>query len=91
MTGMEAIWNNILSYLKLQFGTLDFNMLLNELAYDKDSPLIFSSGMFMLMFSVFIVIYTILKNKSLMNRIILINNNFKCKWVECPNQKTKTG
>ena len=23
--------------------------------------------------------------------IILINNYFKCKWVECPNQKTKTG
>ena len=25
------------------------------------------------------------------NRIILINNYLKCKWVECPNQKTKTG
>ena len=24
------------------------------------------------------------------NRIILINNYLKCKWVECPNQKTKT-
>ena len=26
-----------------------------------------------------------------MNGIILINNYLKCKWVECPNQKTKTG
>jgi len=25
------------------------------------------------------------------NKIILINNYLKCKWVECPNQKTKTG
>ena len=25
------------------------------------------------------------------NRIILISNYLKCKWVECPNQKTKTG
>ena len=25
------------------------------------------------------------------NGIILINNYLKCKWVECPNQKTKTG
>ena len=24
------------------------------------------------------------------NGIILINNYLKCKWVECPNQKTKT-
>ena len=69
---MEAIWNNILSYLKLQFGTLDFNMLLNELAYDKDTPLIFSSGMFMLMFLVFIVIYTLLKNKSLMRTLFVV-------------------
>jgi len=25
------------------------------------------------------------------NGIILINNYLKCKWVECPNQKTETG
>ena len=30
-------------------------------------------------------------NKINGNRIILINNYLKCKWVECPNQKTKTG
>ena len=30
-------------------------------------------------------------NKVNGNRIILINNYLKCKWVECPNQKTKTG
>ena len=25
------------------------------------------------------------------DRIILINNYLNCKWVDCPNQKTKTG
>ena len=30
-------------------------------------------------------------NKVNGNRTILIHNYFKCKWVECPNQKTKTG
>ena len=30
-------------------------------------------------------------NKVRGNRIILISNYLKCKWVECPNQKTKTG
>ena len=30
-------------------------------------------------------------NKVNGNGIILINNYLKCKWVECPNQKTKTG
>ena len=31
------------------------------------------------------------KNKVNGNGIILINNYLKHKWVECPNQKTKTG
>ena len=30
-------------------------------------------------------------NKVNGNRIILISNYLKRKWVECPNQKTKTG
>ena len=30
-------------------------------------------------------------NKVNGNGIILINNYLKCKWVECRNQKTKTG
>ena len=30
-------------------------------------------------------------NKVNGNGTIPINNYFKCKWVECPNQKTKTG
>ena len=30
-------------------------------------------------------------NKVNDNEIILINNHLKCKWVESPNQKTKTG
>ena len=30
-------------------------------------------------------------NKVNGNGIILINNYLKCKWAECPNQKTKTG
>ena len=30
-------------------------------------------------------------NKVNGNGIILINNHLKCKWVECPNQKAKTG
>ena len=29
-------------------------------------------------------------NKVNGNGIILINNYLKCKWVECPNQKTNT-
>ena len=32
-----------------------------------------------------------LKQQSKWHGIILINNYLKCKWVECPNQKTKTG
>ena len=30
-------------------------------------------------------------NKVNGNRIVLINNYLKCKWVKCSNQKTKTG
>ena len=30
-------------------------------------------------------------NKVNGNGIIVINKYLKCKWVECPNQKTKTG
>ena len=30
-------------------------------------------------------------NKVNCNGIIIINNYLKCKWVECPNQKKKTG
>ena len=30
-------------------------------------------------------------NKVNDNEIILINNHLKCKWVECPNQKAKSG
>ena len=29
--------------------------------------------------------------KNVGNGTIPINNYLKCKWVECPNQKTKTG
>ena len=32
-----------------------------------------------------------LNNKVNSNGIILINDYLKCKWVECPNQKAKTG
>ncbi|MBQ5508142.1 MAG: MBOAT family protein, partial [Muribaculaceae bacterium] len=62
---MENIWHNLLSYLKLQFGTLDPSLLLHQLAYDEKSPLIFSSGLFLCMFTIFIVIYSLLSKKSL--------------------------
>ena len=62
---MEKLWNDILSYLQLQFGTLDSGMLLQQLAYDEKAPLIFSSGLFMCMFAIFIVIYALLSKKSL--------------------------
>ena len=32
----------------------------------------------------------IIVNKSV-SKAVLINNYLKCKWVGCPNQKTKTG
>ena len=69
---MENIWHNLLSYLKLQFGTLDPSLLLHQLAYDEKSPLIFSSGMFMCMFAVFIVIYTMLRHKSLPRTLFVL-------------------
>lgn len=69
---MENLWQNILSYLKLQFGTLDPSLLLHELAYDEKSPLIFSSGMFLCMFAVFIVIYASLSKKSLARTLFVV-------------------
>ena len=50
-------WNSILSFFKLQFGTIDSSLLLHQLVYDEKSPLIFSSGLFLFMFAIFIVIY----------------------------------
>ncbi len=73
---MEAFWHDILNYLtncmNTQFGTLDMGMLLKQLAYDKSSPLIFSSGMFMLMFAVFIVIYSLLRKKSMARTLFVL-------------------
>ena len=60
---MEAIWQEITNLINTQFGTLDLGLLLKQLVYDKSSPLIFSSGLFMIMFAVFIVIYTLLRKK----------------------------
>ena len=69
---MEAIWHDILSGLRQQFGTLDLNLLWQNLAYDEKSPLIFSSGMFMCMFTVFIVIYSLLRKKSLARTLFVV-------------------
>ena len=69
---MEAIWHDILNYLNIQFGTLDWGLLLKQLTYDEKSPLIFSSGMFMCMFAVFIVIYTMLRHKSLSRTLFVL-------------------
>ena len=69
---MQDFWQNILTYLKVQFGTLDLGKLLNELVYDPDSPLIFSSGMFMCMFAIFILVYALLRNKSMARTIFVV-------------------
>ena len=69
---MEAIWHDILNYLNIQFGSLDWGLLLKQLTYDEKSPLIFSSGMFMCMFAVFIVIYTMLRHKSLPRTLFVL-------------------
>ena len=69
---MEKLWNDILSYLQLQFGTLDSGMLLQQLAYDEKAPLIFSSGLFMCMFAIFIVIYALLSKKSLPRTLFVV-------------------
>lgn len=69
---MDTIWQNIVTYLKVQFGSLDFNMFLKEFVYDEESKLIFSSGMFMFMFAVFIAIYTLLRKKSLARTIFVV-------------------
>ena len=55
-----------------QFGTLDMGMLLKQLTYDKSSPLIFSSGLFMIMFAVFIVIYTLLRKMSIARTLFVL-------------------
>ena len=69
---MEILWHNILKYLNVQFGSFDWDLLLKQLAYDDKSPLIFSSGLFMCMFAIFIVIYTLLKNKSLPRTLFVL-------------------
>ena len=69
---MENIWHNLLSYFKLQFGTLDPSLLLHQLAYDEKSPLIFSSGLFLCMFTIFIVIYSLLSKKSLARTLFVV-------------------
>ena len=69
---MEAIWHEITNFMYTQFGTLDMGMLLKQLTYDKSSPLIFSSGLFMIMFAVFIVIYTLLHKKSMARTLFVL-------------------
>ena len=69
---MEATWHNILNFVNSQFGTLDWGLLLKQLTYDENSPLIFSSGMFLCMFSVFIVIYTLLSKRSMLRTIFVL-------------------
>jgi len=69
---MEKLWDNILNLLQQQFGTLDLGMLLNQFVYDEKSPLIFSSGLFMCMFAVFIVIYAMLSKKSLARTLFVV-------------------
>lgn len=69
---MNAFWQNILEHIQQQFGTLDPSMLLEQLAYDEKSPLIFSSGLFMCMFAVFIIIYALLSKKSLARTFFVV-------------------
>lgn len=69
---MEALWHNILNYFNTQFGTLDWGLLLKQLTYDEKSPLIFSSGLFLCMFSVFIVVYALLSKKYLARTIFVL-------------------
>ena len=69
---MEAIWHEITNFMYTQFGTLDMGMLLKQLVYDKSSPLIFSSGLFMIMFAVFIVIYTLLRKMSIARTLFVL-------------------
>ena len=81
---MEDILNSIIKFftvtlgnlnwgfLSEQFGNLDLRLLLEQLVYDEKSPLIFSSGLFMCMFAVFIVIYTMLKKKSLARTLFVV-------------------
>ena len=69
---MDTFWHDILSYLKQQFGSIDPSLLLHELAYSEKSPLIFSSGLFMFMFAIFIVIYTLLIKKSLARTLFVV-------------------
>lgn len=65
-------WNSILSFFKLQFGTIDPSLLLHQLVYDEKSPLIFSSGLFLFMFAIFIVIYSFLSKKSLARTLFVV-------------------
>ncbi len=69
---MDNLWQNILSFFKLQFGTIDPALLLHQLAYDEKSPLIFSSGLFLFLFAIFIVIYTLLQHKSLPRTLFVV-------------------
>ncbi len=81
---MEDILNSIIKFftvtlgnlnwgfLSEQFSNLDLRLLLEQLVYDEKSPLIFSSGLFMCMFAVFIVIYTMLKKKSLARTLFVV-------------------
>ncbi|MBR5086547.1 MAG: MBOAT family protein [Muribaculaceae bacterium] len=67
-----GIWHNISSFIKLQFGTVDPALLLEQFVYDEKSPLIFSSGLFLFMFAIFIVIYSLLSKKSLARTLFVV-------------------
>ena len=69
---MEQLWHTTLEYLQQQFGSLSGELLLKQLAYDPQSPLIFSSGLFMCLFAVFMVIYTMLSRKSLARTLFVV-------------------
>lgn len=69
---MESIWDIITRCFELQFGNIDPSLLLRQLVYDEKSPLIFSSGLFLFMFAVFMVIYTLLRNKSLPRTLFVV-------------------
>ena len=53
-------------------STFDFDRLLSMLAYDAHQPLLFNTGLFLVLFAGFLVIYHVLRNRTRLRMIFVI-------------------
>ena len=59
-----------------QFKDINFSNLLDILAFDKASPLVFNTGLFLILFLFFLVLYQLTKRSFKYNSILVILFSF---------------